>query len=43
MPHKHLFVPGPTEVSAENLAALARPLIGHRSEEFKRLYQGVVD
>ena len=25
MPHKRLFIPGPTEVRVENLAALARP------------------
>jgi len=38
MPHKRLFIPGPTEVRAENLAALARPQIGHRSAEFSELY-----
>src|SRR5262245_16998447 len=38
MPHKRLFIPGPTEVRAENLAALAKPQIGHRSDEFKDLY-----
>ena len=38
MPHKRLFIPGPTEVRAENLAALARPQIGHRGDEFKDLY-----
>jgi aspartate aminotransferase-like enzyme len=42
MPHKRLFIPGPTEVTAENLAALARPQIGHRSDEFKTLYGRVV-
>ena len=42
MQHKRLFVPGPTEVRGENLAALARPQIGHRSEEFKQLYRRVV-
>ena len=42
MPHKRLFIPGPTEVRAENLAALARPQIGHRGDEFKDLYQRVV-
>lgn len=42
MPHKRLFIPGPTEVSIENLAALARPQIGHRSEDFKQLYTDVV-
>ena len=42
MPHKRLFIPGPTEVRAENLAALSRPQVGHRSEEFKTLYGRVV-
>mgnify|MGYP000364420214 CR=1 FL=1 len=41
MPHKRLFIPGPTEVRTENLAALARPQIGHRSQELKDLYAGV--
>ena len=34
MPHKRLFIPGPTEVRSENLAAMARPQIGHRGDEF---------
>jgi len=42
MTHKRLFIPGPTEVRVENLAALARPQIGHRSAEFKELYGAVV-
>ena len=42
MPHKRLFIPGPTEVRAENLAALAKPQIGHRGDEFKDLYGRVV-
>ena len=42
MSHKRLFIPGPTEVSVENLAALARPQIGHRSREFTELYERVV-
>jgi aspartate aminotransferase-like enzyme len=41
MPHKRLFIPGPTEVTPENLAALARPQIGHRGDEFKELYARV--
>jgi aspartate aminotransferase-like enzyme len=40
--HKRLFIPGPTEVRSENLAALARPQIGHRSGEFQELYASVV-
>jgi aspartate aminotransferase-like enzyme len=42
MPHKRLFIPGPTEVRPENLAALAKPQIGHRGDEFKELYTRVV-
>ncbi len=42
MPHKRLFIPGPTEVRSENLAALAKPQIGHRSDEFKDLYGRVI-
>lgn len=40
--HKRLFIPGPTEVRVENLAALARPQVGHRSSEFQDLYGRVV-
>jgi aspartate aminotransferase-like enzyme len=42
MSHKRLFIPGPTEVTVENLAALAQPQIGHRSVEFTELYRRVV-
>lgn len=42
MPHRRLFIPGPTEVRAENLSALARPQIGHRSQEFHALYRRVI-
>jgi len=42
MPHKRLFIPGPTEVRPENLAALARPQIGHRGAEFVDLYRRVI-
>ena len=42
MSHKRLFIPGPTEVSVENPAALARAQIGHRSTEFTELYDRVV-
>ena len=40
-PHVKLFSPGPVEVSEKTLAAMARPLIGHRGGEFKRLYAGI--
>jgi aspartate aminotransferase-like enzyme len=42
MPHKRLFIPGPTEVRVENLAALAKPQVGHRSQEFQQLYASVI-
>ena len=42
MSHKRLFIPGPTEVRVENLAALARPQFGHRSKEFQELYGRIV-
>lgn len=35
------FVPGPTEVRPEILAAQARPMIGHRGEEMKALMAGL--
>ncbi|HLB32721.1 MAG TPA: alanine--glyoxylate aminotransferase family protein [Chthoniobacterales bacterium] len=37
-PHIKLFIPGPVEVSEKTRAAFARPLIGHRSSDFKKLY-----
>jgi aspartate aminotransferase-like enzyme len=40
-PHDKLFTPGPVEVSAKTLAAFARPMIGHRGEDFKNLYRDV--
>jgi len=42
MPHKRLFIPGPTEVRPENLLAGARPQIGHRGAEFHELYGRIV-
>lgn len=36
-----LFIPGPTDVSPDVLEAQARPMIGHRSQEFKHLYDGL--
>jgi aspartate aminotransferase-like enzyme len=41
LPHDKLFTPGPVEVSPKTLAAFARPMIGHRGEDFKRLYQSI--
>src|SRR2546429_2895462 len=40
-PHDKLFTPGPVEVSAKTLAAFARPMIGHRGEDFKNLYRAI--
>jgi aspartate aminotransferase-like enzyme len=39
----HLFLAGPTYVRPEILAAMARPMIGHRGPEFAALYRGVSD
>src|ERR1700745_4038057 len=36
-----LFIPGPVEVSAKTFAAMATPMIGHRSSDFKELYRGM--
>lgn len=36
-----LFIPGPVAVSPKTLAALQRPMIGHRSAEFVALYRGL--
>ncbi|MFH1515679.1 MAG: alanine--glyoxylate aminotransferase family protein [bacterium] len=38
MNHKRLFIPGPTEVRAEILQALATPQIGHRTAEYTKLH-----
>lgn len=40
--HKKLFIPGPVEVRPEILKEMSRPMIGHRSKEFKQLYSEVV-
>ena len=36
-----LFIPGPTEVREEIRQELAKPMIGHRSGEFKKLFSEV--
>jgi aspartate aminotransferase-like enzyme len=41
IPHDKLFIPGPVEVSPKTMAAFSRPMIGHRSEDFKNLYRDV--
>src|SRR6266480_7438112 len=40
-PHDKLFIPGPVEVSENTWAAFSRPLIGHRSEDFRNLYREI--
>jgi len=39
--HRRLFIPGPSEVRAENLLAMATPQIGHRAPEFAELYNSI--
>ena len=41
--HKRLFIPGPTEVFPDVLLQQAKPLIGHRPQEFTDLFVGIVD
>ena len=40
--HVKLFIPGPTEVPEDVLAAAATPMIGHRSEAYAQLHGNVV-
>src|SRR6185369_2270744 len=35
------FVPGPTWVRPEILQELTRPMIGHRTPEFRELFRGI--
>lgn len=39
--HVKLFIPGPVEVSEATYRAMAEPMIGHRSGDFKSLYAGI--
>src|SRR6476469_1648486 len=41
MPHDKLFIPGPVEVSPKTWAAFSRPMIGHRGDAFRALYQSI--
>jgi aspartate aminotransferase-like enzyme len=43
MPHKKLFIPGPTEVMPEVLSAMSTPMIGHRSGEYTELQKRVTE
>lgn len=36
-----LFIPGPVQVSDKTFAAFCKPMMGHRSGDFKRLYGGI--
>jgi len=40
-PHQRLFIPGPTDVLPEVMAAQTAPMIGHRSDEFEALFAKV--
>lgn len=40
-PHTKLYIPGPIEVSSKTAAAFLLPMIGHRSADFKALYESV--
>lgn len=39
--HIKLFIPGPIDVSEKTFRAFTRPMIGHRSGDFKKLYGGI--
>ena len=43
MPHKKLFIPGPTEVHPDVLKAMATPMIGHRSGDYTELQKRVTE
>jgi aspartate aminotransferase-like enzyme len=43
MLHKKLFIPGPTEVHPEVLAAMSTPMIGHRSGDYTELQKRVTE
>lgn len=37
--HKKLFIPGPVEVHPQILAAMAKPMVGHRMKEYAELHE----
>ncbi|MDP9291932.1 MAG: alanine--glyoxylate aminotransferase family protein [Verrucomicrobiota bacterium] len=41
MTHIKLFIPGPVEVSDKTFTAFRKPVIGHRSGDFKELYASI--
>ena len=40
---RYLFTPGPTPVPPEVLAALAAPVVHHRSDDFRPVYRECLD
>jgi aspartate aminotransferase-like enzyme len=40
-PTMKLYIPGPIQVSEKTFRAFCKPMIGHRSGEFKKLYGGI--
>jgi len=38
-----LFIPGPSNVNRDILQAMATPMIGHRTEEFKQLHKDIIE
>ena len=38
---KKLFIPGPVEVTSDVLAAMATPMIGHRTKEYAKLHEKI--
>ncbi len=42
-PAQRLFIPGPTDVLPEVLAAQTAPMIGHRTDEFEALFAKIQD
>ncbi|MGA2976334.1 MAG: alanine--glyoxylate aminotransferase family protein [Spirochaetia bacterium] len=43
MPHKKLFIPGPTEVHPDVLKAMSTPMIGHRSSDYSELQKRITE
>jgi aspartate aminotransferase-like enzyme len=41
MPKKYLLTPGPTPVPSEALLAMARPIIHHRTSQFRKIFEQV--
>ncbi len=39
--HIKLYIPGPVEVSPDTVAAMAQPMIGHRSKDFQNLFADI--